>query len=171
MDKFAVVEDGVVVNIAVAVAPLDERWVPFQEGCLIGMTWDGESFAVPPVTPEVLAELKSQKNEQINRARLKANRTTFTHGGKDFACDELSRSDIDGINGYVSLVGDLPPGWPGGWKAADNTMFAIPDVPAWGAFYASMVAAGNANFAKAQVLKALLAAATTPEQVAAISWS
>jgi hypothetical protein len=39
-----------------------------------------------------------------------------------------------------------------------------------GAFYSSMFAAGNANFAKAQALKDQLEAATTPEEVQSITW-
>ncbi|MDP3228530.1 MAG: DUF4376 domain-containing protein [Acidovorax sp.] len=117
-----------------------------------------------------LATLKAEKNNEINAARMTANFTSFTHGGKLIACDALSRSDIDGTNGYVALNGALPAGWPGGWKAIDNTYLVIADVAAWKAFYASMFATGNANFAHAQQLKATLAAATTAEQVAAIVW-
>lgn len=117
-----------------------------------------------------LAAAKASKNAEINAARLAANRSTFSHAGKTFACDELSRSDIDGINGFVALNSAMPPGWPGGWKAVDNSVHPIPDVGAWKAFYAAMVAAGNANFAKAQALKATLAAASTAAQIAAVVW-
>jgi hypothetical protein len=117
-----------------------------------------------------LAAAKAAKNSEINAARLTANRSIFTHAGKAFSCDELSRSDIDGINGFVALTNTLPAGWPGGWKAVDNTVHPIADVPAWTAFYGSMVAAGNANFAHAQTLKEQLAIATTAEQIAAIVW-
>lgn len=114
--------------------------------------------------------LKAAKNEEINAARLAANLSHFTHAGKMIACDQLSRSDIDGTNGFVALYGELPHSWPGGWKAMDNSYVAISDVAAWKSFYASMFAAGNANFAHAQALKALLAQADTPESVASIHW-
>lgn len=133
----------------------------------------GES---PPAgsTPDkpvaTLAELKAAKNAEINAARLAANRSTFAHVGKEFACDELSRSDIDGANGMIANLGAMPPGWPGGWKAIDNSYHPIADIAAWKAFYASMFAAGSGNFAHAQTLKTALAAATTPEQVAAVVW-
>lgn len=117
-----------------------------------------------------LGALKAAKNEEINAARLAANFSTFQHAGKAIACDQLSRSDIDGTNGFVALYGALPPGWPGGWKAVDNTYVAIATVADWKAFYTSMFAAGNANFAHAQALKALLAAATTAADIAAIQW-
>ena len=134
----------------------------------VGWPWDGESFTPPPAPP--LADLKAAKNAEINAARLAANFSTFQHAGKAIACDQLSRSDIDGTNGFVSLYGSLPPGWPGGWKAVDNTYVAIASVADWKAFYGSMFAAGNANFAKAQNLKQQLDAATTAEEVAAIAW-
>jgi len=86
------------------------------------------------------------------------------------ACDPLSRSDIDGINGYVATRGEMPPNWVGGWKAVDNSIVSIPDVVTWNAFFDSMIAQGQANFAKSEGLKAQLNAATTPEQVAAITW-
>ena len=84
--------------------------------------------------------------------------------------DHLSRGDIDGTNGYVSLFGALPKDWAGSWKAADNNYLPIPDLDAWKAFYSSMVATGNVNFSKSQALKAQLAEAKTPEEVEAIIW-
>ncbi|MDF1486705.1 DUF4376 domain-containing protein [Ramlibacter sp. H39-3-26] len=140
-----------------------------------------EQWEVVPLTQEELAAMASdaataleaaraEKNAAINAARLAANFSTFTHAGKVFACDQLSRSDIDGTNGYVALHGALPPVWPAGWKAVDNTFYPIADVAAWKAFYGSMFAAGNANFAHAQALKQVLAAAQTIEDVEAIAW-
>lgn len=136
-----------------------------------GAGFDFEDVPVPPVPPvPTLDELKAAKNAEINFSRAAANTSTFPHDGKTFACDALSRSDIDGVNGYVALYGAQPPAFPGAWKAADNSYYPIADVAAWKAFYASMVATGAANFAHAQTLKAQLAAATTPEAVAAIVW-
>ncbi|HEY0842478.1 DUF4376 domain-containing protein [Methylotenera sp.] len=120
--------------------------------------------------PKPLSVLKDEKNLEINASRLSANLTTFTHSGKVFACDQLSRSDIDAINGRVATRGSLPNDWVGGWKAIDNTYVAIETIEQWNEFYDSMVAQGQANFAKSQSLKAQLAAATTAEQVSAIQW-
>lgn len=118
----------------------------------------------------VLADAKAVKNSDINASRLQANRSEFEYGGKQFACDELSRGDIDGVNGYVALMGALPPGWPGGWKAVDNSYLPIANVDDWKGFYTAMVAAGNSHFAHAQALKNTLAAATTVAEVTAIVW-
>ena len=102
--------------------------------------WHGSAgWVVLAQHPSLLPQLISAKNAEINAARLAANFSTFTHGGKAIACDQLSRSDIDGTNGFVALYGSLPPGWPGGWKAVDNTYVAIANVAAW---KASMTSAG-----------------------------
>lgn len=140
-----------------------------SQGKRIGADVNGVPILISPSEP-TFSDLKAAKNAEINAARLTANRSTFAHGGKSFACDELSRSDIDGANGMIANLGAMPSGWPGGWKAVDNSYHPIADVAAWKAFYASMFAAGNGNFAHAQALKDALAAATTPEQVAAIAW-
>lgn len=149
-----------------ALIPADESNSDYQAY----LSWLDAGGVPEPADAPTLAELKATKNAEINASRLAANFSTFAHGGKQFACDQLSRSDIDGTNGFVSLYGTLPPGWPGGWKAIDNSYAPIATVTDWKAFYASMFAAGNANFAHAQALKALLAAASTADEVAAIHW-
>lgn len=138
-----------------------------------GQAWLRGWLVIDLSANEVAAQLaaaKAEKHAEINAARLGANTSTFTHAGKVIACDQLSRSDIDGTNGFVTLYGTLPPGWPGGWKAVDNTYLPIADVAAWKAFYTSMFAAGAANFAKAQALKASLDTATTLAQVRGVVW-
>jgi hypothetical protein len=117
-----------------------------------------------------LAELKLRKNAEINAARLVANRSVFTFQEKEIACDELSRSDIDAVNGIIAITNAMPPNWVGGWKAVDNTYVAIPDITTWINFYASMVQKGSSNFAHAQALKAQLASAETSEDITAIQW-
>jgi hypothetical protein len=118
-----------------------------------------------------LADLRAIKNEHINAWRLAANQSSFTFAGKQIAVDPLSRSDIDATHGIVLMLGAMPPGWPGAWKAVDNTYVSIPDVATWGSFYGAMVAQGMANFAHSQALKAYM---TDPErtvaEVDAITW-
>ena len=138
-----------------------ERWAAHQADVAASAAAD-EAAA--------LESLRVTKNAEINAARLAANFGTFTYSGKLFACDQLSRSDIDGTNGYVALNNELPAGWPGGWKAVDNTYIAITSVDEWKAFYGAMFAAGNANFAHSQTLKAQLASATTRQQIEAVKW-
>jgi hypothetical protein len=122
------------------------------------------------VDSRTLPELKVAKNAELNAARLLANRSGFEFASKLIASDELSRSDIDAVQAIVARTGAMPAGWPGGWKAVDNSYLPITDLATWDAFYAAMYQTGLANFARAQNLKAQVEAATTPEEVAAIRW-
>ena len=120
--------------------------------------------------PRNVEKVRSLKIEQINQWRAAANQSEFTYQGKQIAVDRLSRSDIDGVNGEVSLTGALPANFPGGWKTKDNTYVAIPDVATWVLFYKAMTAQGSANFLHSQTLKAQVAAATTIAEIEAITW-
>lgn len=128
------------------------------------------SFVMAPLAADVLADLKAKKNADINRWRAEANSSTFTHLGKVIACDMLSRSDIDGVAGSISLTGAFPVGFPGAWKAADNTYIMMPTIDDFKAMYASMTAKGAENFAHSQALKAALALAETRADFEAIVW-
>lgn len=123
---------------------------------------------VPPV-PDITV-LKAAKNLQINQWRATANKTHFPHGGKLIACDDLSRGDIDAVANSIALTGAFPAGFPGAWKATDNSYIMLSDVDAFKAMHAAMTAQGTANFMHAQTLKTALAAATTEEQINAIVW-
>lgn len=117
-----------------------------------------------------LADLKAAKNSEINAARLAANHSGFEYLGKRIATDPLSRGDLDAVAAIVARTGALPAGWPGAWKATDNSFVPIVTVAAWDAFYGAMYAAGLQNFATAQALKAQLASAATPAEIDSITW-
>lgn len=118
----------------------------------------------------LLADVKDAQKMVINLSRAKANQTSFIYETKEIAVDALSRSDIEGTNGYVLANNSFPAGWPGGWKCMDNTYVPITAIATWNLFYAAMVNQGTANFAKAQTLKAAIDAATTIAEVEAIVW-
>lgn len=147
---------------------------------LIDGSWT-ESWEIRDASAEELVEMNEQAAyaledarracaANINIWRAGANSTLFTHAGKHVACDSLSRSDLDGVANHIALSGALPDGFPGAWKAIDNTLIPLPDTDAFRAMYASMTAQGTANFNHSQDLKARLAAATTSEEIAAIVW-
>lgn len=117
-----------------------------------------------------LATAKTSKNAEINAARLSANQSYFEFAGKQITADPLSRGDIDAVNGYVSLTGQMPPNWIGAWKTADNSWIPVADVATWTAFYSAMLNQGSVNFAKAQTLKAAVVAAQSIAEVEAITW-
>lgn len=167
--------------------PLDEgHWLipahataiepPTFDALLDLVRWDGEAWLVeeipaPQAEPvPTLDDLRAARRLAINAARLAANRGSFAFGGKQIACDVLSRSDLDGVASYVALYGALPPGFAGVWKATDNSFVAIPDIATFKAMVAAMVAAGVAHFEHSEALKAQIASATTAEAVAAVVW-
>lgn len=117
-----------------------------------------------------LEDMKRSKELQINDIRLSKNKSFFTYAGKQIACDELSRSDIDGVNGIVALTQQLPPNWVGGWKAMDNTYVSIPDVNTWIQFFAAMINQGTLNFNRSQALKAYVNSLTDPAAIDAVTW-
>ena len=126
-----------------------------------------------PIPEEVAAQLvavKTAKNLQINEWRAQANQSHFTHTGKQIACDALSRSDIDAVANAIALTGSYPAGFPGAWKAMDNSYIMLPTVDDFKAMFASMTLQGTINFGHSQDLKTALAAATTVEQIDAIVW-
>ena len=129
------------------------------------------SNLLPPVYDDPLEAAKAAKINSINEWRLAANRTRFYFNGHAIQADQLSRGDIDGVNGIVTLTQAMPPGWNGAWKTEANEWVSIPDLATWGAFYGAMVAQGQANFAHAQELKTAVGAATSIAEVAAITWS
>lgn len=129
-----------------------------------------EDYVVQPASSQSIDAAKVKKNQQINEWRLAANQTSFPHSGKSIACDALSRSDIDAVANSISLSGSFPVGFPGAWKAIDNTYVMLPDVDAFKALHASMTLQGTINFGKSQTLKTQLAAATTLDQINSITW-
>ncbi len=118
----------------------------------------------------LLRSAKLHKANLINVWRQEANFSQFTYGGKQIACDQLSRSDIDAVCGHVSLFGTFPANFPGGWKTMDNSYVVLGSVDAFKTMYQAMTTQGTMNFARSQALKAALQAATTIEQVEAITW-
>lgn len=147
--------------------------------------YNGTEFLLKPTRPNfnykwthlngwkdlrILQEVKDARYVYINKERGIANLTSFKYLGKDIAVDRLSRSDIDAIHGYITLKGNYPPDWPGGWKCVDNTYVSLETVEHWAAFYSAMVAQGTTNFAYSQALKAQVATATTIEEVESVIW-
>lgn len=132
------------------------------------LAWVGNGNIAAPA--ETLEETKYRALIAVNVSRMRANQGSFSYAGKEIACDALSRSDIDGVASYVALNATLPPGFPGAWKATDNSYVSIPDVVTFKALIEAMVIQGATNFAHAQALKAQIAAATTAEQVAEVVW-
>lgn len=52
--KYAIVENGIVTNIALADAPVDQTWVVASDTAEIGGSWNGKKFS--PAPPDRSAE-------------------------------------------------------------------------------------------------------------------
>ena len=85
--KYAIIENGIVVNIAVSNAPLAANWVN-GSGAQIGWAWDGISFSAPPVD---IAALASEKLTAINDGKNTALDGGFVHDGTLFDSDSKAR--------------------------------------------------------------------------------
>lgn len=114
---------------------------------------------------------RTEAKQRINFEWDIATNTGFNYQGLLFSTDASSRSDIDGINGYVALKGVLPTNWVGMWKSKNNEFLPIETVDEWKDFYSAMVDAGTQNFVRAQLLKELINNAATVAEVEAIDWS
>jgi hypothetical protein len=154
----------------------DTQVVEFVEFQLISGVWT-PIYNIRDKTPAelaadaaALAAAKVTKDQQINHWRELANLSSFPYAGKQIASDSLSYRDIMSIATYVLMFGEFEPGFPGAWKATDNTYVTITTVDDFKAMYAAMVAQGTANFNHAQALKGQLAAATRMPEVDAIVW-
>ena len=119
---------------------------------------------------EQLVAAKAAKNNLINSWRAQANQTYFVHLGKQVACDALSRGDIDAVANEINLNGVFPYGFPGVWKAIDNTYISMDTLDKFKAMYSSMTLQGTINFGRSMTLKSQLAAATSLGAVEALAW-
>ena len=127
---------------------------------------DGQRVMDQAITLDVV---KDRKRAEITAERLAADADHFTYLGKDIRTADKDMVDL--------LVADarwnkgLPANWPGGWKAIDNSYVVISTKDEWDAFFIAAYDAGILNFKRSQELKALIDAATTADEVAAVSWT
>lgn len=130
--------------------------------------WSNATFSWSD--PRPLADVKAARREQINAWRDAADSGTFSFAGHVFEADAMSLARIN-VVAVSRLKHDALPEWfPGFWKSVDNAYVPLPDLATWDAFYAAMSAQGAANFARSEELKARLEAATTAQEVEAITW-
>lgn len=117
-----------------------------------------------------LERVRHHKATELSQARAQADTSYFETGGKRIAVDALSSARITTISNYVALIGSLPAGWAGGWKAMDNSVHPIPDVAAWKAFVEAMTLQEVANHNKLQALKSELKLVKTRSGIDAMAW-
>jgi len=117
-----------------------------------------------------LDDVKAAKLAELNKAYRTAMSGNFYFNTTPVQMGSYGKSNIDAINGYISLNNSLPANWSGTWKAADNSLIQIPDVSTWTEFYAAMIYQISNNFEKLQILKTRVTNSNTIDKVDSISW-
>jgi len=122
--RYAIVESGLVVNIAVALSPLDDNWIP-AGSAKIGYTWDGSVFA--PVLPS-LEQAKADKtielaakSEEVSTEDLTVDGVTFTTDNESVA-DMTTALSVMGRNPTETIDFKGVSGWTNANKAALEAM-------------------------------------------------
>lgn len=145
------------------------RGAPSRTDGKLWITWSIVPYSPAEIEVEI-ENLKKAVNKSINDKRLEVNYKSFPYRGFDIACDQLSRSDIEGTNGLIQILKKLPDNWIGYWKATDNRLAPVKTYADWNELYLSMFNQGMVHFSHANYLKAMLADAKTYDEVKAINW-
>lgn len=128
--------------------------------------FDGEN--VVPVPPMALDKLKAQAHFRINVARESALNDGVVYGLNVFDSNQRSRENLTGTVSAVNAGIPLPLVFT--WRTKDNQ-----DVPMTAADLVGLAAAMlqhvNGVYQKSWGLKAQIDAATSAEEVSAITWS
>lgn len=150
----------------------DGEWV--IEGVaddLTQMIIDGVVVSKPIIIPNYdLAAEKIKKIQLISRQYILANNTSFTYGGKEYAANQNAQNNLTGISGYVAQNNALPPSFPNVWQALDGSIIGIMTVQDFKNLYAAFVEQGSINFIKYAMLESYINAASTQQELEAITW-
>lgn len=67
MNRYAIIEAGVVANVARAAEPLGENWIELDPGSAVGPGWlyDGEAFAAPEAPAPSIPSVVSRKQARM----------------------------------------------------------------------------------------------------------
>lgn len=142
MNRYAIIEAGVVANVARAAEPLGANWVELDPGSAVGPGWlyDGEDFSAPagPDIEAVRAALMASVRDERDR-RIEGG---FEWDGSPFDSDAaISQPRLLGLF-TTALAGGLPPeGYA--WRLANNSwrvLSAADAAAVWGAFQTHMAA-------------------------------
>lgn len=109
--NYAIIENGVVANIALADSPLAPNWVQ-SDAAKIGDLYDGVSFTTPPPAPKTRDELKAQREAAVAAIKV------TTQAGNTFDGDEVSQGRMS--RAIIALSTGLAPSV--NWVLADNTV-------------------------------------------------
>lgn len=159
--KYAIIENGKVVNVTKADKPLGENWVELQDGFWIGDLYDGGVFSKAPVDIDAIKLTK--------REALKAERDEIEFEPvNNFQCHRPI--DIIKIEKAIRDFDTLLAGEDGKtlWKMADNTYSRVSKAEMQALDPLQVVKVAKAYASEATAL-AQLEAAKTREEIDIIS--
>jgi hypothetical protein len=159
--NYAIIENGIVTNVAVAAAPLADNWIPAGSAS-IGWSWDGEAFAPPPGPP--FPEAQTQALQDLASRRYQAESAGTTFAGFPLATDPVSQAKITAA--YVKASADADYTIPS-WKFGPG-IFAPLDAATIIAAANAMEAHVQACFANEAALSGQIMAATDGAELAAV---
>jgi hypothetical protein len=108
--NYAIIENGVVANIAASDSPLAPNWIQ-SDTAAIGDLYDGTTFAKPAPLPPTREELKAQREAAVAAIKV------TTQAGNTFDGDEVSQTRMTrAITALMAIGGAV------NWVLADNTV-------------------------------------------------
>ena len=156
-------------GFAVAEVPMPFAGWPAAPTPTSVLHWQGGSFVWKETA--TLDEIKAAKSAEITRDRIATDSDRFVYQGLSIRTADKDIFDLLIADARISKGQGMPPNWPGGWKAIENSYVLINTVDEWNAFFIAMYDAGISNFNRSQQLKAQVSAATTAAEVTAIQWN
>lgn len=112
--KYAIIENGVVTNLALSDYAVEENWIAFDDGVAIGDLWDGSTFSKQPPAPPSLEELKAKRAEAVSQIKV------TTASGNTFDGDETSINRITAAITVLTATGGSIP-----WVLADSSVVSV----------------------------------------------
>lgn len=121
MARYAIIENGAVVNVAVADEPQHENWreVPENARAEIGDTFDGQTYA-PPLDVAKLAKWEAVKAIR----NTKENGEAPTPFGP-VQCDDTSKIKVSGLVTMAFIAKSNAQPFSGGFTLADNSVVTL----------------------------------------------
>jgi len=144
--------DGDLVDIGQPMLP-PQRWMVWSES---GMQW---------IDPRQLDELKAAQWEAIKVARDAAEFSSFVWDGSEFDADALSQQRIIG----AAQLAEINPTYEVDWTLANNNVRTL-NATQMKSVGVALGAHVNAQHVKARGLRQQIQAATTREEVEAVTW-
>lgn len=172
MERYlAIVESGIVSNLVV-VDPFDQATIVhfggllLPSGSLVSIGWvcDGVTFSAPPKYT-TLADAQSWHLAAMDAAFDSANQLPITYLNTTFQADDYSAGLLAKTITLLGATGTTSVTW---WDSTNTGVsMTLAQLVGLGA---SIFARGQGLFARKQVQKAAIRAATTIQQVETISW-